>query len=41
VCWLFFRHHLFQPDDGYILAGDEVVVPKREKRPSQAKRKAA
>ena len=31
VFWLFFRHHLFQPDDVYILAGDEVVVPKAGK----------
>ena len=26
--WLFFRQHLYQPDDGYILVGDEVVVSK-------------
>jgi hypothetical protein len=24
--WLFFRQHLFQADDVYLLAGDEVVV---------------
>lgn len=29
--WLFFRQHLFQPDDSYILAGDEVVVTKAGK----------
>jgi putative transposase len=28
VAWLFFRQHLFQPDDIYLLAGDEVVVTK-------------
>ena len=28
VLWLFFRKHLFQPDDVYLLAGDEVVVTK-------------
>src|SRR5512145_1050842 len=26
--WLFFRTHLFQPDDVYLLAGDETVVTK-------------
>ena len=26
--WVFFRHHLWQPDDVYLLAGDEVVVSK-------------
>ena len=26
--WLFFLHHLFQPDDVYLLAGDETVVSK-------------
>lgn len=31
VFWLFFRRHLFQPDDVYILAGDEVVVTKAGK----------
>jgi len=31
VFWLFFRQHLFQPDDVYILAGDEVVIPKAGK----------
>src|SRR3712207_4755503 len=29
--WLFFRQHLFQADDVYLLAGDEVVVPKAGK----------
>jgi hypothetical protein len=28
VFWLFFRQHLFAPDDHYILVGDEVVVTK-------------
>jgi len=26
--WLFFRTHFFDPDDVYLLAGDEVVVTK-------------
>src|SRR5512137_1065120 len=26
--WVFFRQHLYQPDDVYLLAGDEVVVTK-------------
>lgn len=29
--WLLFRHHLFNPDDVYLLAGDECVVPKAGK----------
>ena len=29
--WCFFRQHLFQPDDVYLLAGDEVVVTKAGK----------
>jgi putative transposase len=29
--WLFFRTHLFQPDDVYLLAGDETVVSKAGK----------
>lgn len=32
VFWLFFRRHLFQPADVYILAGDEVVVTKAGKK---------
>src|SRR3954454_13165165 len=32
VFWAFFRHHLFQPDEVYILAGDEVVVTKAGKK---------
>ena len=28
LCWVFFRAHLFDPDDVYLLAGDETVVPK-------------
>ncbi len=31
VLWLFFRQHLFQADDVYLLAGDEVVVTKAGK----------
>ncbi|MDE0423342.1 MAG: transposase [Candidatus Poribacteria bacterium] len=26
--WVFFRAHLYDPDDVYLLAGDETVVPK-------------
>ena len=26
--WVFFQTHLFDPDDVYLLAGDETVVPK-------------
>jgi hypothetical protein len=29
--WLFFRTHLFDPDDVYLLAGDETVVSKAGK----------
>src|ERR671933_2717894 len=29
--WLFFRQHLFHADDVYLLAGDEVVIPKAGK----------
>jgi putative transposase len=29
--WLFFRSHLFDPDDVYLLAGDETVVTKAGK----------
>jgi hypothetical protein len=32
VLWLFFRQHLFHADDVYLLAGDEVVVPKAGKQ---------
>lgn len=31
VMWLFFQQHLWQPDDVYLLAGDEVVVTKAGK----------
>ncbi len=31
LLWLFFRQHLFQADDVYLLAGDEVVVTKAGK----------
>jgi IS4 transposase len=30
--WLFFRHHLFSPDDVYLLVGDECVVDKTGKQ---------
>jgi putative transposase len=30
--WLYFRHHAFNPDDVYILAGDECVVTKAGKK---------
>lgn len=29
--WLFFRQHVYSPDDVYLLAGDEVVVSKAGK----------
>src|SRR6266498_4128786 len=29
--WLFFRTHLFEPDDVYLLAGDETIVTKAGK----------
>ncbi len=32
VLWLFFRQHLFQAEDVYLLAGDEVVVTKAGKQ---------
>jgi putative transposase len=32
VFWLFFRHHLFNPDDVYLLAGDESIVTKSGKK---------
>ena len=31
LLWVFFRQHLFRPDDVYLLAGDEVVVTKAGK----------
>ncbi|MEM1395603.1 MAG: transposase, partial [Cyanobacteria bacterium P01_H01_bin.150] len=31
VFWVFFRHHLFCPNDVYLLAGDEVVITKSGK----------
>ena len=31
VAWLFFQKHLWQPNDVYLLAGDEVVVTKAGK----------
>jgi len=30
--WQFFRQHLFNPEDEYLLAGDECIVPKSGKR---------
>lgn len=30
--WLFFRQHLYNPDDVYLLAGDETVVTKAGKK---------
>jgi putative transposase len=32
VFWVFFRHHLFDPHDSYIAAGDECVVTKSGKK---------
>jgi putative transposase len=32
LLWVFFRRHLFRPDDVYLLAGDEVVVTKAGKQ---------
>ncbi len=32
IFWLFFCQHLLEPDDVYILAGDEVVVTKAGKK---------
>lgn len=32
ILWLFFRRHLFCPEDEYLLAGDEVVVSKSGKK---------
>ena len=31
ICWMFFRTHLLDCESNYILAGDEVVVPKSGK----------
>ena len=28
LCWIFFRAHLFDPEDVYLLAGDESIVAK-------------
>ncbi len=30
--WQFFRQHLFNPEDVYLLAGDECIVPKSGKK---------
>lgn len=32
VFWAFFRHHLFDPQDHYLLGGDECVVTKAGKK---------
>jgi hypothetical protein len=32
VFWVFFRQHLFSPNDVYLLAGDEVVITKAGKK---------
>jgi len=32
VFWAFFRHHVFDPQDHYLLAGDECVVTKSGKK---------
>ena len=32
ILWLFFRHQLYQPDETYLLAGDETVVTKAGKQ---------
>jgi hypothetical protein len=29
--WVFFRHQVYRPEDGSLLVGDEVVVPKAGK----------
>jgi hypothetical protein len=29
--WVFFRHHVYSPDEGYLVAGDEVIVTKAGK----------
>jgi putative transposase len=28
LCWVFFRHHIYQAAEGYLLVGDEVVATK-------------
>jgi putative transposase len=30
--WVFFRHHVHCPDEGYLVAGDEVIVTKAGKK---------
>ena len=32
MSWLFVRHHLLNPEDEYLLAGDETVVTKAGKQ---------
>jgi hypothetical protein len=29
--WVFFRHHVYRPGEGYLLVGDEVVATKAGK----------
>jgi putative transposase len=31
--WVFFRQHVYRPEDGYLLVGDEVVATKAGKLP--------
>jgi putative transposase len=33
LCWVFFRQHVYRPEEVYLLAGDEVVVTKAGKHP--------
>ena len=28
LCWMFFRAHLFDPEDVYLFAGDESIIGK-------------
>ena len=32
ILWLFFRHHLYQEEETYLLAGDETVITKAGKQ---------
>ncbi len=32
--WIFFRQHLYRSSEVYLLAGDEVVVTKAGKKPT-------
>jgi len=31
LLWVFFRHHVYRPGEGYLLVGDEVVATKAGK----------